>query len=111
MNGEVGWCSNEYSDMGESLDFDKFLAKVDAIFYGRISCDFWGQFQPEVAPPPSVKNLWAKAHSKKKYVFSCQAASDGKVDFIAMDFIVRVTEIKNQSGKNIRNSAIPTKIT
>lgn len=100
-SGEIDWCSHDDSDLGEGTEFDKFLAGVDAIFYGRISYDLWGQFQPGADAPTGVKNLWEKVHAKKKYVFSRNPKPDGKAEFIAADLVERVNEIKNQTGKNI----------
>ena len=100
-NGEVDWCSHDDSDLGEGSDFDKFLTSVDAIFYGRISYDLWGQFQPDASAPPSVKKFWEKIHAKKKYVFSRTLQNDGKAEFIRSDIAAKVSEIKNQTGKNI----------
>lgn len=100
-NGEIDWCSHDDSDMGEGSDFDKLLAGVDAIFYGRISYDLWGQFQPDADAPSSMKELWEKVHSKKKYVFSRNPKTDGKAEFIGANITEKVKEIKNQPGKNI----------
>ena len=36
-NGEVDWCI-----MDDDMDFDGFLRSIDAIFYGRVSYDMWG---------------------------------------------------------------------
>ena len=41
-NGEIDWCI-----MDDDMDFDGFLSTIDAIFYGRISYDAWGNFCPD----------------------------------------------------------------
>jgi dihydrofolate reductase len=41
-NGEIDWCI-----MDDDMDFDGFLSTIDTIFYGRVSYDLWGNFQPE----------------------------------------------------------------
>lgn len=100
-NGEVDWC---IMDDGSVLSnyFDDFLASIDTIFYGRISYDLWGQYQPEENAESTIKNLYKSIHSKTKYVFSTTQKTDGdKVTFINSDIENRVREIKNQPGKNI----------
>ena len=87
--------------MGEGSVFDQFLATVDAIFYGRISYDLWGQFQPDSNVAAAEKSLWQNVHSKKKYVFSNNPKEDGKATFISSPITQRVQELKQQPGKNI----------
>ncbi len=40
-NGEIDWCI-----MDDDMDFNGFLSSIDTIFYGRISYDGWGNYQP-----------------------------------------------------------------
>jgi dihydrofolate reductase len=101
-NGEIDWCNmDDSNEMGEGSDFDKFLESVDTIFYGRVSYDLWGQFQPGDDAPPHIKKIWQAVHSKNKYVFSKSSHEDGKAIFISTDIADRVKEIKSQPGKNI----------
>lgn len=97
-NGEIDWCALD----GESdAFFDKFLPEVDSIFYGRVSYDLWGQYQPPNTASASEKKLWSAVHSKKKYVFSKKPSPDSNVIYIADNIAERVMEIKQQPGKNI----------
>jgi dihydrofolate reductase len=41
-NGEIDWCI-----MDEDMKFTDFLAGIDTIFYGRISYELWGNYQPD----------------------------------------------------------------
>jgi dihydrofolate reductase len=101
-NGEIDWINNDAAaEMGEGSVFDQFLATVDAIFYGRVSYDLWGQFQPDSNSPAPVTSLWKNVHSKKKYVFSNNPKEDGKATFISSPIADRVQELKQQPGKNI----------
>lgn len=101
-NGEIDWISNDAAaEMGEGSAFDQFLSGVDAVFYGRISYDLWGQFQPDSNASAPEKNLWRNVHSKKKYVFSRNLKEDGKAIFISSSIKERVQEIKQEPGKNI----------
>lgn len=101
-NGEIDWINNDAAaEMGEGSAFDQFLSGVDAVFYGRISYDLWGQFQPNDSAPAPEKSLWQKVHSKKKYVFSTNPKEDGKAIFISSPIADRVNEIKQAPGKNI----------
>lgn len=95
-NGEIDWCV-----MDEDMDFDGFLSTIDTIFYGRISYDTWGNFQPDENANAAELKLWQSVHSKKKYVFSSQSRQDDNAIFINSDIVNRVTEIKKQDGKDI----------
>ena len=95
-NGEIDWCI-----MDEEMGFDSFLASIDTIFYGRISYDMWGNFQPDSNAPEAEKNLWSAVHSKQKFVFSKNPKQDTAATWISTDIAARVKEIKNSTGKNI----------
>ena len=95
-NGEVDWCI-----MDDDMDFDGFLAGIDTIFYGRVSYDAWGNFQPDAGASDTEKSTWEEVHSKKKYVFSSQARQDNTASFITKNFAERVNNIKSEGDKNI----------
>jgi dihydrofolate reductase len=95
-NGEIDWCIMD----GES-NFDKFLDSIDTIFYGRISYDLWGNYQPAEDEDPFMKGIYKAIHSKAKYVFSTTKEDDGKARFIRSDIKERVLEIAKQPGKDI----------
>ena len=95
-NGEIDWCI-----MDDDMDFDSFLSGIDTIFYGRVSYDAWGNFQPDKNASSAEKALWEGVHSKKKYVFSSQNKKDDNAIFINSDISQQVNEIKKQSGKDI----------
>ena len=101
-NGEIDWINHDAADeMGEGSAFDQFLSTVDAVFYGRISYDLWGQYQPGSNASAAEKSLWQNVHSKTKYVFSNNPKEDGKATFISSAIAERVNEIKQEPGKNI----------
>lgn len=95
-NGEIDWCI-----MDDDMDFDSFLSTIDTIFYGRVSYDAWGNFQPGSNANKTEINLWKNVHSKKKYVFSTQIRSDDRATFINADWQKKVEEIKNGPGNDI----------
>lgn len=95
-NGEIDWCI-----MDDDMDFDGFLSSIDTIFYGRVSYDMWGNYQPEENAGPEEQNLWKAVHSKNKYVFSGQKRENEKAVFINSDITEAVAEIKKQGGKDI----------
>jgi dihydrofolate reductase len=99
-NGEVDWCRIDDNSGSDSF-FDKFLNDIDTIFYGRISYNLWGQYQPAQDASPAEKKIWDAVHSKEKYVFSRGPKEDKKATFISSDIAGKVKEIKNQPGKNI----------
>lgn len=83
------------------MNFDGFLSSIDTIFYGRVSYDAWGQFQPATDAGPAEQKMWQEVHSKKKVVFSTQNRPDENVTFISSDIAGKVTEFKKQEGKDI----------
>ncbi|TPG35529.1 dihydrofolate reductase family protein [Flavobacterium pectinovorum] len=95
-NGEIDWCI-----MDDDMDFDGFLSGIDTIFYGRVSYDAWGNYQPDQNASPAEKQLWKGVHSKEKYVFSSQNREDQNAIFVNSDILNKVIEIKQQSGKDI----------
>lgn len=95
-NGEVDWCI-----MDDDMDFDGFLRSIDTIFYGRVSYDMWGNFQPDSNSTQVEIDIWSRVHSKKKYVFSSNPRQDDNATFITSDFAERVAQIKQDQGKDI----------
>ena len=95
-NGEIDWCI-----MDDDMDFEGFLTGIDTIFYGRVSYDAWGNFQPDAHASQPEQMLWKAVHSKKKFVFSIQNRKDEHATYISSDFVHKVNEIKNQDGKDI----------
>ncbi|WP_290794002.1 dihydrofolate reductase family protein [Flavihumibacter sp. UBA7668] len=95
-NGEIDWCIME-----EDMHFDAFIDSIDTIFYGRVSYDAWGNFQPDENTPPAEKIMWQGIHTKNKFVFSSQSRSDKKAEFIHSDIENRIAAIKKQGGKDI----------
>ncbi|MNH34266.1 Dihydrofolate reductase [compost metagenome] len=75
------------------MNFDGFLAGIDTIFYGRVSYDAWGNFQPDSNASEAEASLWRNVHAKKKYVFSRQPRQDPGAIFINDDI--------QQEGKDI----------
>lgn len=103
-NGEVDWCrvdSMSGNDSGAESHFDKFLADIDTIFYGRVSYNAWGEYQPGKDASLFEKKLWDGVHEKTKYVFSSKSNTNSSATFISHEIIERVNEIKHQPGKNI----------
>lgn len=95
-NGEVDWCI-----MDDDMDFDGFLSNIDTIFYGRVSYDMWGNFQPDSNSSETEKAIWSGVHSKKKYVFSSKPEQDSNATFITSDVAEKVAEIQRLEGKDI----------
>jgi len=99
-NGEIDWCNVD--DASDSDDFiGDLLAETDTIFYGRISYDLWGKWQPGDDAPTPIKEAYDTIRSKKKYVFSSTKMNDEHATIISSDIKDRVEEILKQPGKNI----------
>lgn len=94
--GEIDWCIME-----DDMNFDDFIASIDTMFYGRVSYDAWGNFQPDENTSSAEKTMWQGIHSKNKFVFSSQKREDPKATFITSDIASKVAEIKKQPGKDI----------
>ncbi len=97
-NGEIDWIVVADSLGGGLVDF---LAGIDTIFYGRISYDLWGQYEPEESASAGEKALWSAVHSKEKFVFSHSSPGDGKATYINSDLGDHVAEIRERPGKDI----------
>ncbi|MCJ7933347.1 MAG: dihydrofolate reductase family protein [Chryseobacterium sp.] len=95
-NGETDWCI-----MDDDMDFDGFLSGIDTIFYGRVSYDAWGNYQPGKDAAPEEQQLWETIHSKRKWVFSSQHRDDENAAFITSDIVEKVSDFKKQGGKDI----------
>ena len=100
-NGEVDWCIME-EDPGLDSSFAAFLSGIDTIFYGRVSYELWGNYQPDAKTGSAMKELYDSIHSKSKYVFSAtRQGDDGKAVFISSDIKEKVQQISKQPGKDI----------
>jgi dihydrofolate reductase len=95
-NGEIDWCI-----MDEEMNFDGFLEGIDTIFYGRVSYDMWGNYEPEETTSEAELSLWKTVHSKNKFVFSSQPRQDSRATFIHAGIAEQVRKIKTQGGKDI----------
>lgn len=103
-NGEIDWCNFEPdSGSGSNIEshFDVFLDTIDTIFYGRVSYDMWGEYQPPANASQAEKKLWNGVHSKTKYAFSSNPRYNSNATYITSDIAKKVEEIKNQPGKDI----------
>ncbi|MGB7069112.1 MAG: dihydrofolate reductase family protein [Pyrinomonadaceae bacterium] len=100
-HGEIDWLVRDPDvDFGDILN--EILSDKDAIFYGRVSYDKWGNFHPGDDAGPKITEAYEQLRSKQKYVFSkTQAGDDTDAIFINSDIRQRVLEIKNQPGENI----------
>jgi len=76
-NGEIDWLEgDENTDFGDILN--NILVGIDSVFYGRVSYDLWGNFQPGEDASPKLKEAYRSLHNKKKYVFSTTKTYDNE---------------------------------
>ncbi len=98
-NGEIDWCLMDADGGSEFIDF---IEGIDTIFYGRISYELWGNYQPDENASPVVKEVYKSIPEKKKYVFSTSKTNDtSNAIFINSNIKERVMEIRQQPGKDI----------
>ena len=99
-NGELDWLVRDSeTDFGDILN--DILSDKDIIFYGRVSYEKWGNYQPDEASP-KLRAAYNSMDSKTKYVFSKTKRGDyTKAIFINSAIKERVLKIKQQAGKNI----------
>ena len=83
------------------MGFEDFLGSIDTIFYGRVSYESWGNFQPEENATATEQALWKEVHSKKKFVFSSREREERGATFISTDIEEQVARIKEADGKDI----------
>jgi dihydrofolate reductase len=100
-NGEIDWLiADGRTDFGDILT--EILVGIDSIFYGRISYELWGNYQPVDNASAKLKAACRLLHSKKKYVFSTtKTDDDSKATFINKDINGRILEILQEPGENI----------
>lgn len=95
-NGEVDWCI-----LDDDMKFEDFVSDIDTIFYGRISYDTWGKYNPQDYSNEADKALWREVHAKKKYVFSHEQRNDDNAIFVSNDIVANVKKIKQEPGNDI----------
>ncbi len=100
-NGELDWLDDDPEvDFGDILN--GILEGVDTIFYGRVSYDMWGNYQPDENASDKLKAAYRVLHSKKKYVFSrTQTAGTGDATYLQADSKEAILELLRQPGENI----------
>jgi dihydrofolate reductase len=97
-NGEYDWCI-----MDDDMGFDTFFTRFDAAFYGRKSYELFGSQNPETFTNNEEKQAFDQMQGLKKYVFSntLQKVKAGDEIINSHNLIEKVTELKNQPGKDI----------
>jgi len=100
-NGEVDWCIIDNDIGGNEKSFlETFPDEIDAVFYGRISYEMYGNYIPE--EEGQFKAFYEKVNKMDKYIFSSTLDKvDGGHIVIKDNIVEEVNRIKNQSGKNI----------
>ena len=86
--------------MDDDMGFEDFLQSIDTIFYGRVSYDAWGNYQPESDADASEKICGMKYIQNKNCLFPSGQIRQN-ANFITSDIIDKVDEIKKQNGKDI----------
>lgn len=99
-NGEIDWLMGDgTTDFADIMN--DILDGIDAIFYGRISYELWGNYTPDDADP-KLQKAYELLHSKQKYVFSESMESDGTgAIFIHSDIKEEVARIRKEHQGNI----------
>ena len=99
-NGEIDWLEGDANtDFAEILN--DILVGIDAIFYGRISYEMWGNYQPSEDSPPKLIEAYKQLHQRKKYVFSNSGNQFEGAEVISGDIHSKVLDLKDHQGGNI----------
>ncbi|HKG06366.1 MAG TPA: dihydrofolate reductase family protein [Pedobacter sp.] len=101
-NGEIDWIAADgHTDFADVLI--DILDGIDAIFYGRVSYELWGNYRPDTDASPKLQKAYDLLHSKTKYVFSTtlQQPKNENVIVISSDIEATVNKILNETGGNI----------
>lgn len=100
-HGEIDWLvKDEERDFSDILK--EILDGIDAIFYGRVSYDLWGNYYPDEKASSKLKESYELLHSKPKYVFSkSRKSDDGKAMFINSDIKENILKIKEKVDGDI----------
>lgn len=100
-NGEIDWLVKDAEkDFGDILA--EILTGVDAIFYGRVSYDLWGNYQPDDEASSKLKESYKLLHSKTKYIFSkTKKADDRNTILINSDIKENILTIKQKTKGDI----------
>jgi dihydrofolate reductase len=98
-NKEIDWIVFDQETM---VYLNAFAHEIDTVFYGRISYEEYGNYQPPSASSKEEQQFYESVHQMTKYVFSrSMPASPEGATLIADDIEAQVLEIKNQHGKDI----------
>jgi len=100
-NGEVDWCIMDNDIGGNEKSFlETFPDEIDAVFYGRISYEMYGNYIPE--EEGQFKTFYEKVNKMDKYIFSSTLDKvDGGHTIIKDNIAGEVNRIKNLPGKDI----------
>lgn len=66
-NGEIDWIRFSNSTFDYLLDF---IRGIDAVIYGRVSFELWGNYRPGNEASPEQREFYRQLHNKRKYVFT-----------------------------------------
>ena len=99
LNGETDWM---VFDEETASALNDFISQIDTIFYGRLSYEKWGTYNPGENSSEGEKVFYAKTSKMKKYVFSTAASKfDGDPRIIHSNVSAEVQNIKAEPGKDI----------
>jgi dihydrofolate reductase len=98
-NGEIDWC---IFDDEVAAELNTFIQGVDAVFYGRVSYELFGNYQPGAERPEGERDFYNKVNALTKYVFSTTLEKvDSSAILVKESIAEKVQEIKQQAGKDI----------
>ncbi len=98
-NGEVDWCIMD-AEMGSY--FESFVSEIDAILYGRVSYELYGNYRPDATRSATEIGFFRALEKMNKYVFSTTLERvDGNATLIREDIAGAVNALKRSPGKDI----------
>jgi dihydrofolate reductase len=98
-HGEIDWIIFDKEGGSSLLDF---LQEIDSVFYGRVSYELWGTYQPPEESADYEKHFYEEFNKLDKFVFSTtQIEFPGNPVVIRSDIAEFVNAYKSKPGKHI----------
>ncbi len=106
LDGKIEGPNQEYDwipmDPESGAELNEFAKGIDAVLYGRVSYELFGNYKPGNDSPREEREFYAAVDRMKKYVFSSTKTEFEGAPVLIKDGIkAQVEALKAQPGKDI----------